>query len=67
MCSLGIGPVVWFVLVTIGGIVDAEKTALGDVGLLAKDLAANGSDRVLVLGSGHNFGGRLRDVKGLNC
>ena len=55
MGSLGIGPVVWFVLVTIGGIVDAEKTALGDVGLLAKDLTANGLNGVLVLGSGHSF------------
>ena len=53
MCSLGIGPVVWFVLVTIGGIVDAEKTTLGNVGLLAKEFAANGLNGVLVLGSGH--------------
>ena len=54
MGSLGIGPVVGLVLVTIGRIVDAEKTTLGDFGLLAENLAANGLDGGLVGCFGHS-------------
>ena len=54
MECLGIAPVVGFVLITIGGFVDAEEFALGNFGLLAENLAANRSDRVLVDRLGHS-------------
>ena len=37
--SLGIGPVVGLVLVIIGGLVETKEFALGDVLLLAENLA----------------------------
>ena len=54
MERLGIAPVVWFVLVAVGGFIDAEEFALGDIGLLAENLAANRLDRVLVGCFGHS-------------
>ena len=60
MERLGIAPVVGLVLVAVGGFVDAEEFALGDLGLLAKNLAAGRPDRVLVGCFGHS-------CMGLNC
>ena len=60
---LGIRPVVGLVLITIGGFVDAEEFALGDVRLLAEDLAGSGLNGVLIRYLGHSCWG----LKTLNC
>ena len=57
MECLGIGPVVGFVLVAISGLVDAEEFALGDVRLLAEDLAGGGLNGVLIRYLGHSCWG----------
>lgn len=57
---LGIRPVVGLVLVAIGGLVDAEEFALGDVRLLAEDLAGGGLNGVLILYLGHSCWGKKR-------
>lgn len=54
---LGIGPVVGLVPVTIGGFVDAEEFALGDVRLLAEDLAGGRLNGVLIRYLGHSCWG----------
>lgn len=54
MERLGIRPVVGLVPVTIGGFVDAEEFALGDVRLLAEDLAGSGFNGVLIRYLGHS-------------
>ena len=56
MERLGIRPVVGLVLVAVGGFIDAEEFALGDFGLLAENLAADGLNGVLVGRFGHNCG-----------
>ena len=48
MERLGIRPVVGLVLVAISGFVDAEEFALGDVRLLAEDLAGSGLNGGLI-------------------
>ena len=57
MERLGIGPVVGLVPVAIGGFVDAEEFALGDVRLLAEDLAGGGLNGVLIRYLGHGCWG----------
>ena len=54
MERLGIGPMVGFVPVTIGGFVNAEEFALGDVRLLAEDLAGGRLNGVLIRYLGHS-------------
>ena len=54
---LGIRPVVGLVLVAIGGLEDAEEFALGDVRLLAEDLAGSGLNGVLIRYLGHSCWG----------
>ena len=63
MERLGVRPVVGFVLVAISGLVDAEEFALGDVRLLAEDLAGGGLNGVLIRYLGHSCWG----LKTLNC
>ena len=55
MERLGIRPVVGLVLVAISGFVDAEEFALGDVRLLAEDLAGGGLNGVLIRYLGHSW------------
>lgn len=57
MERLGIRPVVGLVPVTIGGLVDAEEFTLGDVRLLAEDLAGSGLNGVLIRYLGHSCWG----------
>lgn len=57
MERLGVRPVVGFVLVAISGLVDAEEFALGDVRLLAEDLAGGGLNGVLIRYLGHSCWG----------
>ena len=57
MERLGVRPVVGLVLVAISGLVDAEEFALGDVRLLAEDLAGGGLNGVLIRYLGHSCWG----------
>ena len=57
MERLGARPVVGFVLVAISRLVDAEEFALGDVRLLAEDLAGGGLNGVLIRYLGHSCWG----------
>ena len=57
MERLGVRPVVGFVLVAISRLVDAEEFALGDVRLLAEDLAGGGLNGVLIRYLGHSCWG----------